>query len=502
VRILLRFIVGPLAAVTLFAGTLGADLVTVKEGRPGKRNRGEESVEFWRRAIERDPTRLYRYHRLAHALREVEQREEAIEVLEGVLATHPIDAETWRELGISQYGKEHYAEAAAFYRRSVWYNPTDKNAWRWLGYTTYHLKQYQEASDAFGVVVQAEPAAYDSNYWLGVSLHSLNRYDEAAKALAKAVEAKPDDFEANYWCGSSLLQIGRFKEAAVKLEKAHALRPSSSQTKTSLCFAYAGSGEFGKASKVYPQIMAVLGAMFGGIYLLGLLVLGWFSFRIGRAKFPPVSLSILWVAFMFEGQIACMFLLGLLPSSAGGSNSLLAILLPAVPVLLAALFAFRRQSWGAPFSWPLKFGGGKGIAIAIALLVLSLVINIGADTLLAHWFHQPQRAAVFLREAVQRNPLLALLAVGVMIPIAEEILFRGMIYGALSRWLRTGWVIVVSALLFALVHLDLIFFLPLFFLGLILGWARSRGDSIGLPILIHTLNNSLAVLALGFAAAP
>jgi membrane protease YdiL (CAAX protease family) len=80
----------------------------------------------------------------------------------------------------------------------------------------------------------------------------------------------------------------------------------------------------------------------------------------------------------------------------------------------------------------------------------------------------------------------------------EEILFRGLIYGALERRLRVSGAILVSSLLFALVHLQVVYFIPIFCLGLVLGWARWKANSLGLPILIHVLNNGVALILLKF----
>jgi membrane protease YdiL (CAAX protease family) len=85
------------------------------------------------------------------------------------------------------------------------------------------------------------------------------------------------------------------------------------------------------------------------------------------------------------------------------------------------------------------------------------------------------------------------LAIVVVIPVSEEILFRGLLFSALQKWWRMRWVIVVTAFVFALIHVDLVFFPALFFLGLILGWARVKSRSLGLPILIHVTNNLIAM---------
>ena len=86
-------------------------------------------------------------------------------------------------------------------------------------------------------------------------------------------------------------------------------------------------------------------------------------------------------------------------------------------------------------------------------------------------------------------------------PIVEEILFRGLIYGALEKRLRVGGAIFVSSLVFALVHFDLVHSPHVFAISVVLGWARWKTGSLGLPILIHVLNNGFSLFVLKFFAA-
>ena len=58
------------------------------------------------------------------------------------------------------------------------------------------------------------------------------------------------------------------------------------------------------------------------------------------------------------------------------------------------------------------------------------------------------------------------------------------------------WSIIVTALIFAGFHVQPAAFLQLSLLGLLLGWARARTGAVGLPILLHVLNNSLAAVGL------
>jgi membrane protease YdiL (CAAX protease family) len=85
---------------------------------------------------------------------------------------------------------------------------------------------------------------------------------------------------------------------------------------------------------------------------------------------------------------------------------------------------------------------------------------------------------------------------------SEELLFRGLIAGVLSRRLSLWWADTWQSLIFVLPHLALVFInprvawvLPLVFgQGLFLGWLRIRSGSILGPWAIHAWFNFLAAL--------
>jgi membrane protease YdiL (CAAX protease family) len=77
--------------------------------------------------------------------------------------------------------------------------------------------------------------------------------------------------------------------------------------------------------------------------------------------------------------------------------------------------------------------------------------------------------------------------------ICEEIMFRGFIYRFFEG--KSHWhAIWISASLFALFHLDPYRFLPVLFLGLMLGWLLYKTNSIIPSMLSHTINNSAAII--------
>ena len=77
-------------------------------------------------------------------------------------------------------------------------------------------------------------------------------------------------------------------------------------------------------------------------------------------------------------------------------------------------------------------------------------------------------------------------------PVVEEVFFRGFIFAGLRQ--RYKWYIAasISSLLFALMHLQITGFIPLFFMGFLLAFLYHRSDSIWLPILCHCVMNAMA----------
>ena len=100
---------------------------------------------------------------------------------------------------------------------------------------------------------------------------------------------------------------------------------------------------------------------------------------------------------------------------------------------------------------------------------------------------------------IQEEPTLLSIAIIFLVPVAEELLYRGVIFGSIhskSRFLAYA----ISAALFSLIHfmgylpdpltfvISFVLYLPA---GLCLAWAYQRSGSILAPILIHIAINQM-----------
>ena len=88
-------------------------------------------------------------------------------------------------------------------------------------------------------------------------------------------------------------------------------------------------------------------------------------------------------------------------------------------------------------------------------------------------------------------------AVGILAPLAEEIVFRGAILRMLLAMMskKNHWVaIMISAALFGVVHGNVAQFVNALVIGLLLGWMFYRTKSIIPGILLHWVNNTVAYI--------
>ncbi len=204
------------------------------------------------------------------------------------------------------------------------------------------------------------------------------------------------------------------------------------------------------------------------------------------------------LAASLASLLSCVLVLGLLGWKKPGRLKALGLELTRCP---------RQLGWGlltALAVWPIALM----VLMPVSFWVVEFVVNWG-------WgLRYTQQSHTLLRElngsAPTLNLCLAIAMALVIAPLTEEIIFRGLLQGALFRLYRSRWLaILISAAIFALFHLSvrenvaagesslaqLETIPPLFFLGLTLGYAYEKSRSLYRPIWIHLGFNALTLLA-------
>lgn len=89
--------------------------------------------------------------------------------------------------------------------------------------------------------------------------------------------------------------------------------------------------------------------------------------------------------------------------------------------------------------------------------------------------------------------LINIITVALLAPFFEELIFRGVLCNALSRY-NKGFAVVFTALIFALAHLNLDQGIPVFGMGLVFGFVYLRSKSLWATIAMHVINNLIALI--------
>lgn len=230
------------------------------------------------------------------------------------------------------------------------------------------------------------------------------------------------------------------------------------------------------------------------LYVAGLIPL--LIFTLKKTSAPPAILTASgWMLFYVESQGVAMLAMPLLGMafSAEGLMGMVGIF-SCVPVIISSLGSNRPLLWKTPSGTWLKW-----LLYVVAGVVSMWVFGDGYSWIYKLITHHPlpaQPTAALVTAAEHHAPWLAYASVVLLIPMTEEIIFRGYFYDALRKHFSPKIVVLLTALAFASIHFQLLYFVPLFAFGMVIGWVKSKTDSIRLTVAIHVVNNLVALLVL------
>lgn len=136
------------------------------------------------------------------------------------------------------------------------------------------------------------------------------------------------------------------------------------------------------------------------------------------------------------------------------------------------------------------------IGLAPALFIAYAIVLTIVLTSITAWFPgldltQAQDVG-FKAFGSRLDNILAFITLVVVAPFAEEVLFRGYLYGKLKGYVPAIWASVATSLLFALAHFQLNVGIDVFVLSMFLCGLRSLTGSIWSGILVHMIKNGIA----------
>ena len=266
-------------------------------------------------------------------------------------------------------------------------------------------------------------------------------------------------------------------------------------------------GDFGQVRKLlveclgkYPMLkwalaLAILAAISWVALMLALLL--WLS-----RKFKPASgawsfYDILYLVFMIVPLLIVIQASVLLPFHFLVSAMLGMCVAGYICILLFAFIIKRRG-----FAFKTAFGLEKTSLMTLLLwlqacLVITFLVDMAYEWLckLMGIHIDPQLIASLISSKTLSHGSLAFCFVmgAFLLPVMEELIFRGIIYQSLRTKMKPWIAIAISAAIFSAWHLEMRWFIPLFVMGAMLAYARERTGSLYVPMAMHCANNSIVL---------
>ena len=171
-------------------------------------------------------------------------------------------------------------------------------------------------------------------------------------------------------------------------------------------------------------------------------------------------------------------------------------------ISLPLLFAYYiKSNFKKVFN--LKLPTIKQIFGAISLWIGTYTIVMLITQLLLYLFPQSMEVVEGLNEAlfIEDSLLLNILIVACMPAVCEEIFFRGFLLSAFRNNKKSyKSAIIITGILFGFMHMDFIRMIPTGILGISFAYAVCKTNSIFIGMIMHFLNNGLAVLISHYTA--
>ena len=196
----------------------------------------DESGDFHRKAIEKDPTLIEAYTNLAYSSYKKGDVKQALDTYEQALGVDPGNVELHNGIGVVYDKLGNHADAISHYQQALKANPDAEATWRNLGFAYQAEGRVDDAIAAHERAIKIDPDS-PARINLATLYRTVRRYSDAKEILCAVIEKNAESITA--WlelalCYKGLKESGRFDEAFEKAKGLPARNAPEAFTKAQL----------------------------------------------------------------------------------------------------------------------------------------------------------------------------------------------------------------------------------------------------------------------------
>jgi len=223
-----------------------------------------KGIEYFRQAIEKDPTYAVAYAGLADCYSSLAEynivlpKEAFPRANEAALKALEIDdtlAEAHTSLAkIKTVYDWDRSGADREFRRAIELNPSYATAHQWYGEALGQMGRLNEAVAQYKRALELDPLSLVINRNMGFIFIAEREYDQAIEQERKTLEIEPNFGGARYLLGQAYILKSLYKEAIAEAEKDVLISPRSVDALSWLGYTYAVAGRRAEALKVLDKL--------------------------------------------------------------------------------------------------------------------------------------------------------------------------------------------------------------------------------------------------------
>ena len=159
-----------------------------------------------------------------------------------------------------------------------------------------------------------------------------------------------------------------------------------------------------------------------------------------------------------------------------------------LPFLLRMYFKEKRQQTVTTVPVP----GKRWVKYVYAILLsagVTLSVNLFLNAVMIFRYATDYQAA--MEEIMTESLWLRILCIGIIMPVTEELIFRGLIYERLKDMTNASKAAVYSSIIFGLYHGSLIQGIYAFVLGWLIVYAYQKCGTFLVPVIMHIVSNMI-----------
>ena len=214
----------------------------------------------------------------------------------------------------------------------------------------------------------------------------------------------------------------------------------------------------------------------------------------------PGFIDLIWVILLFfvgaflGSKLLSAFILSGHADLATKYGMLIAYPLMFVPPMLYASAKSRREE-GFTDGYALdnnNFGKHRGYTMAFAAIVMSIATAFVIEPASMLLPEMPEDKVKAMEALLDGPAWVTIISVCIFAPFFEEWLCRGIVLRGMLKHVKPPWAIIISALFFALIHMNFWQAVPAFLMGLVFGYVYYKTGALKLTMLMHCVNNTMA----------